>query len=124
VYGYFFERLGAKVLSVFVGYPPSEIRIFDDLSQFKGRRVLILEDDVISGVTLTLVVEAVMKHEPAWVGVYLGRRKEDQQLGSIPQEVSEVFLAEDILDDTRRAEYESEFIEFFSHNMEQRFISP
>lgn len=55
VYGFFFERLGARVLSVFVDYPPRRLESRDDLTVIQGGRVLILEDDVISGVTLQLV---------------------------------------------------------------------
>src|SRR3954454_8209418 len=56
VYGYFFERLGVPILSVHVGYPPRRVEVLDDLAVVRDRRVLLLEDDVVSGGTLRLVI--------------------------------------------------------------------
>src|SRR5262245_44599967 len=55
VYGYFCEKLGVRLRSVFVDYPPRRFETRDDLAVIRGRRVLVLEDDVVSGVTLELV---------------------------------------------------------------------
>src|SRR5262245_14459936 len=49
VNGYFFERLGVAVLSVFVDYPPRRADAEPDLAAVRGGRVLLLEDDAISG---------------------------------------------------------------------------
>ena len=53
VYGFYFEKFGAQILSVFVDYPPRQMETRDGLAAIRGGRVLILEDDVISGVTRT-----------------------------------------------------------------------
>jgi hypothetical protein len=49
VYGYFFERcFGVSILSVHVDYPPRRCEVLDELDAVRGKRVLILEDDVAS----------------------------------------------------------------------------
>jgi hypothetical protein len=113
VYGYFFERLGARVLSVAVDYPPRRAELVDDLSAIRGRRVLLVEDDIISGVSLGLVVSALATYEPRSVSLYLGRDKEDQHLQNVPPSIAEVYLAEDHLDPTERGRYEADLLEFF-----------
>ncbi len=113
VYGYFIEQLGTPVLSVHVDYPPRRCQLLDDLSVLRGARVLIIEDDVISGVTLGLVVDALQEYKPRSLALYLGRRKDDQQMGSIVPEIEQVFVAEDCLDPSLREHYEASFISFF-----------
>jgi hypothetical protein len=114
VYGYFFEQLGVPVLSVYVDYPPRRCEVLDDLSGLRESSVLIIEDDVISGVTLRLVVGGLKQYNVRSLALYLGRRKEDQQLETIAPEIDCVFLAEDCLDDAHREQYEEEFSSFFS----------
>ncbi len=113
VYGYFFEQFGVRVLSVHVDYPPRRCTVLDDLSALRGRSVLILEDDVVSGVTLRLVIDALKQYNPRSLALYLGRRKEDQQLEAIAPEIDRVFLAEDYLDHELREQCEAEFTDFF-----------
>lgn len=113
VYGYFFERLGVPILSVHVDYSPRRCELLDDLTVLRNARVLILEDDVVSGITLRLVLNALQAYGPRSLALYLGRRKEDQQVESIAPEIESVFFAEDHLDPTLRAQYESEFVRFF-----------
>jgi hypothetical protein len=113
VYLYFFKKLGVPVLSVYVDYPPRQCQSLDDLSVIRDRRVLLLEDDVISGVTLRLVVDAVLAASPRSLALYLGRAKEDQILENVPPEVTAVYLAEDCLDLAKRAEYEAGFADAF-----------
>ena len=67
VYGFFFERLGARVLSIFVDYPPTRVESADDLSVVHGRRVLLIEDDVVRGISLSLVMKEVARHDPSSV---------------------------------------------------------
>jgi hypothetical protein len=113
VYGYFFEKLGVPVLSVHVGYPPRRVEVLDDLAVVRGGRVLLLEDDVVSGVTLRLVVDALGPHTPRSLALYLGRRKEDQILENVPPEVRAIYLAEDHLRPAEREKDEAEFAAFF-----------
>jgi hypothetical protein len=114
VYGYFFEQLGHRVLSVHVDYPPRRCEVLDDLSGLCDSSVLILEDDVISGVTLRLVIDALKRYDPRSLALYLGRRREDQQLERVGTEIDRVFLAEECLDTAHREQYETEFARFFS----------
>jgi hypothetical protein len=94
VYGYFFEKLGFPVLSVFVEYPPRGVILGDGIEVIRERRVLLLEDDLISGTTLRQVVAALADFAPRSLWLYLGRRKEDQFLANAPPEIRGVFLAE------------------------------
>ena len=115
VYGYFFERLGASVLAVHVDYPPRKCEVLDDLSLFRGRRVLILEDDVVSGLTLRLVVSTLRLYQARSLDLFLGRHRTDQMLENVPPEIGTVYVAEDYLDPRLREDYESSFVTFFSH---------
>jgi hypothetical protein len=112
VYGFFFERLGARVLSVSVDYPPTRVESADELSAIRGGRVLLIEDDVVSGISLGLVMKEVARDEPISVSLYLGREKDSQQLQNVPPQIDRVYLAEDDLDPAGRGQYESEFLEF------------
>jgi hypothetical protein len=118
VYGFFFERLGAQVLSVFVDYPPTRIDSVDVLSVIHERRVLLIEDDIVSGISLKLVIKELARHEPSSVSLYLGREKDSQQLDNIPSQIDAVYLAEDVLDPARRGQYELDFLAFF-HELER-----
>lgn len=113
VYGYFFQQFGAFILSVHVDYPPRRCEILDDLEVIRGKRVLILEDDVASGTTLCHVVNALTTYEPQSMNLFLGRRKDSQVLDSIHPAIGKVFLAEEHLDAEPREEYEMLFVSFF-----------
>lgn len=114
VYGYFFARFGAAILSVHVDYPPRRCEILDDLSPLGGKQVLILEDDVASGMSLRHVVRTLLAYQPTAIDLYLGRPKDCQTLEYIDPAIRTVYLAEDYLDASHRPEYEEEFIRFFS----------
>ncbi|MGO8747984.1 MAG: hypothetical protein ACLQNE_18570 [Thermoguttaceae bacterium] len=113
LYGYFFEKLGIPVLSVHVDYPPRCFKALDDLSVLRGGRILLLEDDVISGVTLRLVTTALEEYGPQSLALYLGRAKDDQILESVGTKVGAIYLAEDCLDPALREQYEVDFSHFF-----------
>ena len=113
VYGFFFEQFGAQILSVFVDYPPKQFTAVDDLTRIRDRHVLILEDDVVSGVTLALVVRGLQVHAPRSLALYLGREKEYQQLQNVPPAVTPVYLAEDYLQPSWREDAEATFAAFF-----------
>jgi hypothetical protein len=113
-YGYFFERLGASVLAVHVDYPPRACAALDDLAPLRGQRVLIVEDDVVSGLTLRLVVSALRRYKPRSLDLFLGRPKADQLLENVPPEIGTVYVAEDTLDPRLRGVYELSFAAFFS----------
>jgi hypothetical protein len=113
VYGYFFERLRATVLSVFVDYPPMFVEVGDDLEAIGNGRVLLIEDDIVSGVSLGMVVAALAPYQPRAISLYLGRRGEDQQLQNVHPDIERVYLAEHDLDPAARGRYESEFLNAF-----------
>ena len=64
---------------------------FDDLSQLKGKRVLVVEDDVRSGATLKKVLEALEGHRPAHLGIFLGSYSFAQKKENIPAEFKDVY---------------------------------
>jgi hypothetical protein len=82
--------------------------------------VLILEDDVASGTSLRHVLGALLDFQPATIDLYLGRRKDCQNLESIDPSIRNVYLAEDYLDPFYREQYEAEFINFFAHYLHDR----
>jgi hypothetical protein len=113
IYGYFFERLGVPVLSVFTDYPPTQVTSEDDLRTVQGRRVLLIEDDVIGGRTLRLVVEYLRQFSPGSLALYLGHTKGIQHLRNVPAEIARAFVAEDCLGMDPPPELERRFMDFF-----------
>jgi hypothetical protein len=113
IYGYFFERLGVRVLSVFSDYPPTRVTVEDDLRLVEGRRVLLIEDDVIGGRTLRLVVEHLRQFSPESLALCLGHTKGIQHLRNVPATIERVFVAEDSLSLAAQPDLERRFEEFF-----------
>lgn len=87
IYGYFFERDGTMVLSVVADYPPTHCSSDDDLSVLKGKNVLLIEDEVVSGLTLKLVVDFLSQFKPGSMSLYLGHIIGIQHLENIPREI-------------------------------------
>jgi hypothetical protein len=113
IYGFFLEKLGATVLSVFTDYPPTRCEAVEDLSAIRGGRVLIIEDDVASGRTLRLVIDHLLGYEPGELHLYLGHTGGIQRVENVPDSIKEVYLAEDLLDPADRGKHEEEFVQFF-----------
>jgi hypothetical protein len=97
IYSFFFELLGAEVLSLFVDYPPTLVKEVDDFSLILGKRVLLIEDDVISGTTLRIVLDALDRYSPKSISLFLGHTKSVQHLDNIPNRISSTYIAEDYL---------------------------
>ena len=97
VYSYFFEMLGAKIREVFVDYPPKLIKEVDDLLSISEKKVLLIEDDLISGKTLWMVLDVLGRYSPQSVSLYLGHTKSVQHLHNVPERISRTYLAEDYL---------------------------
>jgi hypothetical protein len=97
IYGYFFSRIGAHPIAVSVDYPPTKVTAQADVSQICGGTVLIIEDDVVGGGTLRLVVQEVLKFKLRSVSLFLGHSRSFRHLESIPREIEKVYIAEDIL---------------------------
>ncbi len=114
IYGYFFEQFGAKTMEVHVPYPPDDIRVIDELSVVRGKRVLIIEDDVISGTSLRLVVTELLRHEPAEIHLFLGHSRGIQHLVNVPVEISRTYLSDEIYTLADVASLKVEFSSLFS----------
>ncbi len=71
------------------------IRLFDDASTLRGKRVLVVEDDVHTGATLRKLLEWLMPQNPARLGLYLGQPEQFQRVTKIPQAFAAVYLAEE-----------------------------
>jgi hypothetical protein len=113
IYGYFFSRIGIHPLAISVDYPPTKLTTLDDLSQILGGNVLIIEDDVIGGGTLRIVVSELLKLRPRSISLFLGQGKIFQHFENIPKEFEKVYIAEDILTEDdyacRLREFNDEF---------------
>lgn len=114
IYGYL-EQLGIQVLSIFTDYPPTRCESQDDLSVLSGRKVLLIEDDVISGKSLQLVIEHLQRFKPASLALYLGHNIGIQHLGNVPEEIRQenIYIAERTLTFDQWHELETEFTAFF-----------
>ena len=113
IYSYFFERFGAKILSVFSDYPSTHIETKDDLSVLNSARVLVIEDDVLGGGTLRRLAQFLQPFNPKELCVYLGHNKNVQRVRNMPPEYTKTYVAEDELEVGKWAQYEKEFVEFF-----------
>jgi len=115
IYGYFFEQLGIQVLSIFTDYPPTSCESQDDLSVLGGQKVLLIEDDVISGKSLQLVIEHLQRFKPASLALYLGHNIGIQHLGNVPDEIRQenIYVAERTLTIDQWLVLEAEFPAFF-----------
>lgn len=102
VYGYFFEAAGARVESVFVDYPPTRCETDLDRATLAGRSVLLIEDDVIGGRTLRLVLETLLPQQPRTVALFLGHSSGIQHLRNVPDGIARTYLADtDLVVDER-----------------------
>jgi len=79
----------------------------------QGGRVLIIEDDVLGGRTLRLVVDHLKRFSPRSLSLYLGHTRGIQHLQNVPEEVVATYLAEDCLDWDSRAADEAACVDFF-----------
>jgi hypothetical protein len=119
IYGYFFSRIGIQPLAVSVDYPPTKLVAIDNLFQIVGGTVLIIEDDVIGGGTLRIVISELIRYKPHRLSLFLGHSKIFQHFENIPKEIEQVYIAEDILSDAYYAYREQEFIEEFKNEASQ-----
>jgi len=115
IYGYFLERMGISVLSVFTDYPPTCCTSEEDLTVLENQSVLLIEDDVISGRTLQLMVDYIGQFKPASLALYLGHNIGIQHLDNVPREIEQenIYVAERSLSQKDWLNLEDEFVEFF-----------
>jgi hypothetical protein len=115
IYGYFFERLGVPLISVHTDYPPTTCKTESDLSLLTNQRVLVIEDDVISGRTLQIVVDLLQTFRPTSLSLYLGHNIGIQHLENVPEVIGRdsVYIAERSLDQMEWKNLDAEFEAFF-----------
>ena len=104
-------------MSVHVDYPPRRCELLDDLSGVRGKRVLILEDDVASRTTLKLVDDRLREFQPGVIDLYLGRPKAAPVLEFIDPRIDKVYLAEDHLSANEESDRDRKFTAFFSERV-------
>ena len=113
IYGYFFNKIGIHPLAISVDYPPKKASTLDDLLPIAGGTVLIIEDDVIGGGTLKIVVSELLKFKPRRLSLFLGHSKIFQHFENIQPEIESTYIAEDTLNEDEYENREREFITEF-----------
>ena len=71
---------------------PRTLSSLDDLSSLKGKRVLVVEDDIQTGATLRKLLEAFGEDAPSKLGLYLASPGERQVLESVPAAFQNVYV--------------------------------
>jgi hypoxanthine phosphoribosyltransferase len=95
----YFHDLG--IPTVAVNIPESRedghrtIKVFDNLAELQGKKVLVVEDDVRTGATLQKLLETLEPHNPSRLGLYLGQPEQFQRIPNIPQRFETTYLAEE-----------------------------
>lgn len=115
-YAYFFDAQGMKVLHVFADFDGNggiDYRKIDELGNLEGKRVLLIEDDVQSGITLRTVLRQIAGAGAASYSLFLGNRSLYQNLGSVPRTVSKVYLNGSESSCSGRDEMEQNLIDHF-----------
>jgi len=95
----YFRDLGIQTVAVNIPESgkdePRTIKVFDNLAELQGKKVLVVEDDVRTGATLQKLLETLEPHNPARLGLYLGQPKQFQEIPNIPQKFETTYLAEE-----------------------------
>src|SRR3989338_1829696 len=68
------------------------IKLFDDLSALRGKKVLVVEDDIRTGATLQKLLEQIKPNEPAELDLYLGQSINYQKIENIPEDFTDTFV--------------------------------
>lgn len=114
MYSWFLETLTRTVHSVWVNDPPATRCVSEgNLPDFAGKDILIVEDDLVSGASMRLVIAHLAQCRPAAIDLWLGHGMGFQHLENVPPEIRKVHLAEVMLAGTDYADLESDFFTFF-----------
>ena len=93
----YFNDLGLQTVAVNIPESepggPRSLQIIDKLESLKGKKVLVIEDDIRTGATLEKVLEAIKENMPAELGLYLGQPPKYQLKKNIPKVFKKVFTA-------------------------------
>lgn len=99
VYEPYFRDLGIPTMAVNIPEIGEDeartIKLFDNLAELRGKKVLVVEDDVRTGATLQKLLETLEPHNPAQLGLYLGQPEQFQKIPNIPQRFGTTHLAEE-----------------------------
>ncbi len=94
-YAYFFEMQGMRVLHVFADFDGKggiDYRETERLDPLRGKNVLIIEDDVQSGLTLRTVLGRIGRFGASSFGLYLGNLGGFQNTPAIPPQITRVHM--------------------------------
>lgn len=95
----YFHDLGIQTVAVDIPESredePRTIKVFDNLAELQGKKVLVVEDDVRTGATLQKLLETLEPHNPVQLGLYLGQPEKFQKISNIPQKFEATYLAEE-----------------------------
>jgi hypoxanthine phosphoribosyltransferase len=95
MYASMFSLLGFPLVNIHIDeYCKTEDRPYkelDDISCIKGKRVLLIEDDVVTGKTLEKALSKIEAYSPSEVSVYLGTRRDKQKLENVPKQIRRVY---------------------------------
>jgi len=96
----YFQDLGIDTVAINIPEntegEPRNITLLNDLSILEGRKVLVVEDDVNTGATLTKLLEGIESYHATELGLYLGQPKKFQKIMNIPPAFEKVYIAQDI----------------------------
>lgn len=102
-YAPLFELHGLPLRHIHIDeYCTTEDRPYTELDSVKdieGKRIILIEDDVVSGRTLEKAIQKLSPHNPREYQVYLGIREAKQQLGNVPKIVTKTYATPDHLAD-------------------------
>jgi hypothetical protein len=94
-YAYFFETQGMRILHVYADFDGKggiDYREVDDLGELRGKRILIIEDDIQTGLTLRTVLERIKGIGADRYGLFLGNLAGFQNRNAIPKQVEQVHM--------------------------------
>ena len=109
IYAALFNTFGLPMRDIIIDeYDPKggrPYRELDDLNYIKGKNVLFIEDDVITGKTLERAYLEISKYYPKSIYLYLGLPKDHQHLDNIPKGFKKIYIQPSpLLDEQRRKE--------------------
>ncbi len=123
-YGYFFDAQGLKVLHVFADFDGKggiDYRSVDDLHELTGKRALIIEDDVQTGITLRTVISKISQIRAASFAVFLGNGLVYQNLNAVPPDIFKIYLNTTTETGCNYIQLEQNLIDFFGLRLFEKY---
>jgi hypothetical protein len=125
IYGYFFEKLGARTMATGFPFPATRIELRDDFSIVRFKRLLIIKDVVVSGGTLWNLAEGLSIFRPKSIDLFLGHSRCFQHLEKVPYQFRRTYLADEVICKSRYDAYDAlveEFTEYFTGFSQRRIF--